>query len=258
VSIVTVASEKRDPQNVGKSAEKIKNQGPQDFLGSRGAQLESVLSRLARQPGRHLVAQSRWGQLSAGILAIIIGCALISLPGTVFLSRLIELLFRTGKPTSAPIMLVSAALCVVAVTLVDSLLHLSSFTLPPEDHRHSMIVGVMASCGIVFAILWPDITAYFATVLIAGVAVTIGVLDIFIQIRDRKELKQPALTLLSAFALVGIGIFTMIRVFVGAVIILAAAGVWLVIRGIVLIMKALRSKKADHNIESRQADRFAA
>src|ERR1700751_4448141 len=141
--------------------EKSRIKARKNFLESRGTQLESVLSRLARQPGRHLIAQSRWGQLSAGILAIVIGCALISLPGTIFLNRLIELIFRTAKPTSAPIMLVSAALCIVALTLIDSLLHLSSRTLPPEDHRHSMIVGVMAGCGIVFAILWPDVTAYF-------------------------------------------------------------------------------------------------
>jgi uncharacterized membrane protein HdeD (DUF308 family) len=205
-----------------------------------------------------MVAQSRWGQLSAGTLAIVIGCALILLPGTILFNRLIELIFRTTKPTSAPTMVVSAALCVVAVTLIDSLLHLSSLTLPPEDRRHSMIVGVMAGGGIVFAILWPDVTAYFATVLIAAITVAIGVLDIFVQIRDRKELKRPALTLLSALALVGIGIFMMIRVFVGAVIILAAVGIRLVIRGIALITKALRRKKADSSFESRQSDRFAA
>jgi uncharacterized membrane protein HdeD (DUF308 family) len=94
--------------------------------------------------------------------------------------------------------------------------------------------------------------------LIAALTVAIGVLDIFVQIRDRNELKRPALTLLSALALVGIGIFMMIRVFVGAVIILAAVGIGLVIRGIALITKALRRKKADSSFESRQSDRFAA
>ena len=180
------------------------------------------------------------------------------LPGTVFVIRVLKLILGTAKPISAPMTVVSAALCLVAVTLIDSVLHLSSLTFPPQDRRHSMIVGLMAGSAIVLAILWPDITAYFAAVLIAALAVAIGALDIFFLIRDRNELKQPALTLLSAFALISIGIFTMIRVFIGAAIILAAVGTGLVVRGVVLITKALRRRKADHTFESQQSNRFAA
>ena len=44
----------------------------------------------------------------------------------------------------------------------------------------------------------------------------------------------------------------MIRVFIGAAIILAAVGTGLVVRGVVLTTNALRRKKADHTFESQQ------
>jgi uncharacterized membrane protein HdeD (DUF308 family) len=153
----------------------------------------------------------------------------------------------------------ACVLGIVVIALIDALLHLfSSFEL--EGMSHALLLASIGIAAIVFAIFSPDITAYIAIVLIAGCAVLIGTLEVVDVVGHRNVSKPRFLIASSALVLIALGVFTMIRVFAGAVIMLAGIAIAAIVLGALLIVRGLdvRAMKPPTVVDSMHSDRRAA
>jgi len=104
------------------------------------------------------------------------------------------------------------------------------------------------------------VTAYIAIVLIAGCAVLIGTVEVVDVLGHRNVSKPRFLIASSALVLIALGLFTMIRVFAGAVIMLAGIAIAAIVRGALLIVPGLdaRAIKPPTVVDSMHSDRRAA
>jgi uncharacterized membrane protein HdeD (DUF308 family) len=206
--------------------------------GSEQRKLSTRLAQLIR-----VVQSSRvwWRQILLGGLAIAGGVACIVLPARILFLRIIALAVGDTRTFAGGIRALAAALGILVIVLFDGLFHF--FWSPwAETRTRDRALRIAGAASIAAAIFWPDITAYIATVIVSGCALILGVLEIGLNFHRPTSSTYQALTVSTGLALMGIGIFTMQHVFVGAVLILAVAGVALAVRGVLLIGYALRTR----------------
>jgi len=99
-----------------------------------------------------------------------------------------------------------------------------------------------------------------AIVLIAGCAVLIGTLEVVDVVGHRNVSKPRFLIVPSALVLIALGVFTMIRVFAGAAIMLGGIAIAAIVRGTLLIVRGLdaRARKPPTVVDAVHSDRRAA
>jgi uncharacterized membrane protein HdeD (DUF308 family) len=200
-----------------------------------------MLSRLVRL-GRDVHPNRSWRwQLLLGVLAIGSGIMCIALPARILLLRVIALAVGDTESFSGGMRALAAVLAIVVVLLFENLFRFFS---PSKAgiRTHTKTVRIIIGLAVLFAIFWPDRTVYSATVLVAGCALVLGILEISLTIRRPTGLTYQALTVGGGLILIGFGVFSMQRVFVGAVLILIVVGVAGIVRGALLIGNAVHAR----------------
>lgn len=192
-----------------------------------------------------------------GVLAIVLGVAVILLTPDILFSRILDLIFGEAKPFSASMTAVAALFALVAVVAIDGLVNL----LGPGviGKRASRIRGVVGVAVVIAAIFWPDRTVVAAVELIGLWAILIGILELFFARYSSENAKQRALFIIAAIASIAIGISMMRNLDWGAVLVSLFVGIAAAARGISLIVLGFSHRpRPGDNAEKQIVGRNAA
>ena len=192
--------------------------------------------RLFQQPSHRRESARTRALFLRGMLLMIFGAASILLPTKILFFRVFELALGRPQSSTGNMTALACLLGIAVIALVDALPHLF-YSFEFDGTTHALLLAGIGIAAIVFAILWPDIAAYVAILLIAGCAVLIGILEL-IDVVGHHNLSKPwLLVAFSGMVLIALGAFTMVRFFAGAIIMLAGIGTAAIIRGVLLIVR---------------------
>lgn len=175
-----------------------------------------------------LVSSRWWTVLLRGIAAVVLGVISLLIPGVTFLS--LVLVFGVYA-------VVDGALSMAIGRRIGGPFWVTGI--------FRGVVGIVA--GLV-ALLWPAITALVLLFVIAGWALTTGIVEIYVAIRDRKVLRHEWLLALQGILGIGFGILLFIAPAAGALAIGLWVGAYALVLGGILIASSLQLRKVQHEV----------
>ncbi|MFG1945502.1 HdeD family acid-resistance protein [Nonomuraea sp. NPDC048826] len=107
------------------------------------------------------------------------------------------------------------------------------------------VVGVLAG---VAAVLWPGVTVLVLTLLVGFWAIVIGVMEIVVAWRIRKEIKGEALIMIAGALAILFGVLVLIAPALGAISIALLIGFYAILAGVALVALSLRVRKRQRSV----------
>jgi uncharacterized membrane protein HdeD (DUF308 family) len=130
-------------------------------------------------------------------------------------------------------------------TLVDGVVAIGTGLSRTKDSPRwwaFLVEGLISIGAAAVALIWPELTAFFMVLLIAGWAVLTGILEIVAAIRLRHEINNEWLLALGGIVSVGLGVLLFLQPVAGGIAIIWTVAAYAVIFGVLLIALGFRLK----------------